>query len=380
MTGRGKLTILLTLKDRAEFTLRWMSYAERTHLPYRVLIADGGMGDEAGRILADQARFPHVDYEYRRFPPDVSYRQYYEKIDEALAQVSTPYVVMADNDDFLFAPVLEQSIRFLDAHPGYIASGGQNALFWVVPDPARPDERVYGDRVDWKCASHMRSNEAPTALERLRDQSLSITDSLFYCVKRIEEARRQFGLVRKLQLKDLFLMEILVHYLTIIAGPTKCFDGLFLARQHNSPGSSGIEHEHRFGDWLGRMLVDTWSTDFANVRDTIGAALAAADGIDQAEARDHVVQIYRHDAAPALLSDLLGEPTITLRMLSVLPAVRRLVAMPEESLLRRAARRLYRSIRWISLDAALGTQFLARPVPNAERDFRLVHDFLAKRP
>ena len=319
-----------------------MSYAERVRFPFKVLIADGGADASVPALLADRARFPNVDYEYLRFPEDTSYRQYYAKIDEALARVQTPFVAMADNDDFLLPEALAQSVRFLATNPDYAACGGRSALFWVVPGADDQSSLLYGNHVDCKVTSLIQSNDAPTATERLHRLPISIADLLFYDVKRIEEARRQFRLVRKMELNDLFLMEFLVHYLTVISGKTKRIDQLHLARQQNSPGSSGSEHQRRFGDWIGRMLVDSWSGDFAKFVAAASDALAAEDRVPPEDARECIVEAYRKHVAPALLSDLLEESSITLPMLAVVPAIRRLVGMPEESLLKRALRRLYR--------------------------------------
>lgn len=379
MDAEAQLTILLTLKDRGDFTRRWMAYAERVRFPFKVLIADGGSDASVAAFLAERERFPNVDYEYLRYPEDTNYRQYYAKIDDALGRVSTPYVAMADNDDFLVADALAQSVRFLASNPEYAACGGLCAQFWVVPDSARGESGLlYGDQVDWKVGSLVRSIDAPSAAERLDGVPISIADPLFYDVKRIEEARRQFRMVRQLELNDLFLMEILVHYLTVIAGKTRRLKQLHLVRQHNAPGSSGIEHQKRFGDWMGRMLVESWSGDFAKFLGASSEALAAADGMPLEEARDCIVEAYRTHVAPALLSDLLGEDSVTLPMLTVLPAVRRLVGMSEDSLLKRALRRIYRRLRWISLDAVLGTEIFARPAA-AERDIRPIREFLASR-
>ena len=41
MSADANLTILLTLKDRAPFTRRWLTYAAAAELPYRILVADG---------------------------------------------------------------------------------------------------------------------------------------------------------------------------------------------------------------------------------------------------------------------------------------------------------------------------------------------------
>ena len=174
-------------------------------------------------------------------------------------------------------------------------------------------------------------------------------------------------------------MEYLVHYLTVIAGKTKRLEQLHLARQHNAPGSSGIEHQKRFGDWMGRMLVESWSGDFAKFLAAASEALAAADGIAPDEARDCVVRAYRTHVTPALLSDLLEESSVTLPMLTVVPAVRRLVRLPENNLLKRVLRRIYRRLRWISLDAVLGTEIFTRPAATAERDFRPIREFLASK-
>ena len=379
MNPDRELTILLTLKDRPAFTHRWMAYAERTRLPFKVLIADGSTDDGVADLLADRTRFPNVDYEYLRYPEDTSYPLYFAKIEDALAKVRTPFVAMADNDDFLVADTLAKAVEFLVANPAYAACGGQGALFWIVADPVGgADGFLYGSRVDVKSTSLIRSNDARLAAERLRNLPISTADPLFYDVKRIEDARRQFQLVRRLNLSDLFLVEYLVHYLTVIAGKTKRFDRLFLARQHNAPGSSGVEHQRRYGDWMGRMLVETWSGDFTKFVDAAAEALASADGIGLQDARDRVVEAYRSQVAPALLSDLLEERTVTLSMLAVLPAVRRLVSLPEDNLLRSGLRRLYRRLRWISLDAVLGTEIFANPVAGADRDFLPIRDFLGK--
>jgi glycosyltransferase domain-containing protein len=380
MSTEDQLTILLTLKDRGEFTHRWMSYAQRVRLPFKVLIADGGYDASVSALLAERARFPNVDYEYLRYPEDTSYSQYYAKIDDALGRVRTPFVAMADNDDFLVPDSLARSVEFLIMSPDYAACGGQCAQFWVVPDPSEGvSGLLYGRQVDWKFTSNVQSSDAATAAERLHRLPISIADPLYYDVKRTGEARRQFKMVRQLNLTDLFLVEHLVQYLTVIAGKTKRFENLLLARQHNSPGSSGIDHQRRYGDWMGRMLVESWSGDFAKFLVAASEALAAVDRISLEEARDCVVETYRKQIAPALLSNLLEESTVTLPMLTVLPAVRRLVGMPEDSPLKRGLRWLYRRLRWISLDAVLGTELFTSPSATADRDFRPIREFLASK-
>jgi len=381
MSVHEDLTILLTLKDRVPFTSRWMSYADKTRFPFKVLIADGGTDEGASELLSDRAKFPNVNYEYVRYPPDRSYPDYYAKIADALGRVRTPYVAMADNDDFFFADALGEAVRFLSAHPDYATCGGQGAIFWVLPSPSGGDEGLlYGNNVEWKCTRETKSIDGNSARERMREQAVSTADTFFYDVKKTGEARKHFEIVRDLGPKDIFIFEQVVCFLTAIAGKAKRLDTLYLARQNNSPGSSGGTHAQKFGDWFGRMLVESWSEDFTKFANVASAFLAASDGISEDDAKDYVVRCYRMLVAPALLSDIIEEPTVTLSMSTVVPVVRRLVRLPEGSIVKRLARNLYRRVGWISLDSVYGTELVAGRVPAARKDFSAILKFLARTP
>ena len=177
---------------------------------------------------------------------------------------------------------------------------------------------------------------------------------------------------------DLFLHEQLLYFLTVIAGKTKQLDTLYIARQWNSPEGAGSTHMNRNGDWLGRMLVPSWSDDFTNFANITSAALAERDGIDIHEARDCVIESYRMQVAPSLLADLMAEPSVTLPMSMVVEVFRSLLTLSPDNLIRRMARMLYRRARWISPDAVHGTQLRATPVPRADQEFTPIYEFLTR--
>jgi hypothetical protein len=180
--------------------------------------------------------------------------------------------------------------------------------------------------------------------------------------------------VQDLNLKDLFLVEILIQFQTAIAGKMKRLDRLHIARQHNSPDSSGILHQEKYGDWFGRMLVESWSSDFTKVVKCVSEDLATADGISLEEAKNCVVSSYRMLVAPSLLSNILNEPSVPQSMPIVAALVRSLVKLPENSILKRSARSLYRKLRWISLDAVYGEKIITTRVPNLRNDFQPIVD------
>jgi glycosyltransferase domain-containing protein len=377
MTNAGSdLTIVLTLKDRAAFTLRWMSYANRIALPFRVLIADGGADESVPAMLSARSRFPNVDFEYRRYPYDATYTDYYGKVADALARVRTPYVALADNDDFFIVNGLRKSVDFLAANEDYVACGGQCVAFWIsessVGDALGP---LYGRRVEWKYSHNAGTESSPSARERVRHQTLGVND-VFYNVFRTGVLLRQLEALQRFDPKDLFLMEQLITFLTAIAGKIMQLDTLYIARQQNSPHSSGGAHQEAFGDWWGRMLVPTWSTDFAKLVDISAQALAEADRIPIEDAREWIVKSYRLSVAPSLLSSILDEATITPAIPLTLQLVRALVRLPKGSRLRRALRWCYRKSRWLSYESVYGTQIIASPAADARRQFEPVREFL----
>jgi glycosyltransferase domain-containing protein len=127
-----RLTIVLPLKGRHLFTLRFLWHANKARLPYRFLIADGEAHPELTRLLENSPKhFPALDIEYVRYPDDVDLRHFYSKMADALHRVRTPYVKVADNDDFLAPAGLEYCMGFLDAHADYICCSGGIAGFSV---------------------------------------------------------------------------------------------------------------------------------------------------------------------------------------------------------------------------------------------------------
>src|SRR5438874_1114489 len=112
-----KLTILLPLKGRHLHTLRFFWHANRYGLPYRFLVADGEVHPVVARLLGKPERvFPNLDIEYVQYPNDVDLSRYYEKLADAVSRVRTPYVMHADNDDFLMASGVDHCVKFLESN------------------------------------------------------------------------------------------------------------------------------------------------------------------------------------------------------------------------------------------------------------------------
>ena len=132
--NQKELTIILTLKGRPNFTLRWMQYMQSIHCEAKILVADGGDDKELENHLLNKCSFPLLNYDYIRCPYDESFAVFYKKIVDVTNLVTTKYVMYADNDDFFFVDAINQCIAFLEKNDDFCSCGGDSASLTLYSD------------------------------------------------------------------------------------------------------------------------------------------------------------------------------------------------------------------------------------------------------
>jgi glycosyltransferase domain-containing protein len=130
----GKLTIILTLKDRVSFTYRWMQYMNDIACAYPIIVADGGVDLVLEEYLKDYENYPKLNYTYIRYPFDNDLNTFYRKIVDAIDKVTTPYLLFADNDDFFLVEPIEDFIKFLDYNSDFVSCGGSNISLTLLSE------------------------------------------------------------------------------------------------------------------------------------------------------------------------------------------------------------------------------------------------------
>jgi glycosyltransferase domain-containing protein len=307
MSINNSLTIVLTLKDRVQFTWRWLRYAEYVNLPFKILIADGGSDDQVSEVLTHPENFPTLNYEYIRYPYDEDYAHYYAKVLDVLARVKTPFVVIADNDDFYMVDGLKQSVDFMARNPGFSSCRGVIGGVKIKPNANYGKlSQVYGKRTDISFAAQIYppgSTLGETAAQRVTEQFISYRTN-WYDVFRLEQAWTNFKAMQDLNLQDLILAQHVLHLLGNVAGPVQRQPYLYLVRQIESPGSSDRAENRNKGDHFDRMLLKSWSSDWTAFVEFIAKAVAEKDGIALEEARALVKQGYRTFMAPGIIECL----------------------------------------------------------------------------
>ena len=275
---------MVPLKGRPAFTLRFLWHANRARMPFRFLLADGEARPPLmGMLKNSQELFPHLDIEYVRCPDDTSWSRYFAKMHEAVRRVRTPYVLVAENDDFLARAGLERAMDFLDAHQDYVCCGGGIAGFSVHASRQAPLGKVLGP-INRMTYSYTPDENPPDVSS---SNTLARVLSGFQCHWFYHSVNRKTVLEpvwREVVEMDPSNFHVLEHFSTLrtLAQGKAHFDqtstiyfkqfdtslGGHWTTSGKAPSASFVYH----------FLRSRFSSDFAAMIDMVARAVVAADG------------------------------------------------------------------------------------------------------
>jgi glycosyltransferase domain-containing protein len=190
-----KLSIVLPLKGREEFTARFLKAA----VPIgKVVVADG-----SAVPLMSEKYHGGFDCDYFYAGHDTTLHRWWTKMVLAFDRVRTPYAMVADNDDLLNADGINRCVEFLDKHPDYIACSGRLQGFWMWPDP------VHGPRTAGTKRYALYDVPADYGQRTASERVLAGFQNSwsYYAVYRTEALKTIWGEVHDINLSDLQVHE-----------------------------------------------------------------------------------------------------------------------------------------------------------------------------
>ncbi len=119
---KSDLTIILLLKERQEYTERFLKYFEKNNKNFKLFIADGSKLNLGSKILKNIKKNPFITY--KKFKEDKNYKIYYQKKLSSLKIVKSKYVLFTSNDDFLIYPTLNKCTKILKENKNLNGAGG----------------------------------------------------------------------------------------------------------------------------------------------------------------------------------------------------------------------------------------------------------------
>jgi glycosyltransferase domain-containing protein len=285
-TGSPRLTIVMPLKGRRLFTFRLLWHANRLRLPYRFIIADGQVNEAAARYLENsRATFPNLDIEYIRYPDDTGYSRYFAKMSDAMQRVRTPYVMHADNDDFLGFNGIEKALDFLDAHSDYVCARGHQITFSVYAGMGGSPGGISGrfNKLYWD--NDFTDVVAPSAAERLRQGGLC--HRMYYAVYRSADLARIWREIVEIDFTDLMVHEDFFALRVLTLGNTHINTETV---SYYSQAATGISYQP-LRDWASHLLRSRFTSEIHAAIERIASAAADADSANAGAIAEHVQTI-----------------------------------------------------------------------------------------
>lgn len=289
-----RLTIVLPLKGRPLFTLRFLWHANRARVPFRFLIADGEVRPPLSEILenADE-HFPELDIEYVRYPDDTSFSRYFAKMHDAVRRVRTSYVMLADNDDFLAPAGIERAIEFLESHADYVCCGGGIAGFSVKAPPVAPLGMLLGSlgRLSYRYAPDSTPDDICENSALARALAAFRSQWIFYAVYRTPAQQIVCKEIAEMDLSGLHLMERFCAMRTLTLGKARVDQTVisyFKQADTSLGGHWSASEADTSGSFVYHLLRSRFTSDFAAIADRISHVVVEAEGGNVEEAARHV--------------------------------------------------------------------------------------------
>ena len=197
-------TLLLTLRDRTQYTESFFEYLNQINFPEKILVADGS--SDVGRISVQKIikNHPNLNIEYHDFGFDNSYQKYYKKLKTSLGLIKSPYVLLIDNDDYVNLEGCLEACRMMDNDPSIVACG-RIADLYLFP-------RVQSCKIRKSSSILQDSPEERLAYFAIRP------DAIWGLMLKVEGLREAFNAVSDANFEQLHLMELLFNLNVIQRG------------------------------------------------------------------------------------------------------------------------------------------------------------------
>ncbi len=200
------LTIILVIRDRVDFTDRWLSYYKRNFSYVKVIIADGS-NEMLFTKSQEQNLSKNLQYLYNG--PDNDIPTMIGKIRKSLSLVKSKFVLLASDDDFYLLSGIINSIQFLKENVEWHASMGIVRDFTIIK-PAEPSDYIYG-KVQFGDELYKSSSiSEPLPLDRIR-HFCTINDSFWHAVYRTESLLRIYCAAEKTELNSIMTFELFLN-------------------------------------------------------------------------------------------------------------------------------------------------------------------------
>jgi glycosyltransferase domain-containing protein len=229
---KKKLTIILLLKERKDFTQRFLLFFSKLPQEYKLLIADGSK-KALSKYYFEPLIKNNVDFKYCKFPYDKNLKTFVNKIYKSLLIVETEYVMLFDNDDFPVKSAIDRCIIALDKRQDLIGCGGYLLNFTLFAgklagNPIHLSKINYGGKYIQK-----------KSMDRVSSFLLGkINVNTINDIFRTKILKNTYKVIKNVNFKYYYFYFLLVDILNYYKGKVLKLNIPFILHQHHPEGMS----------------------------------------------------------------------------------------------------------------------------------------------
>ena len=267
----GECTILIPTHNRHHFLDRCVMWFIDKQYP--VVIADSS----AQEWVSEYRSSRYVTYLWE---PGAGFQTYISKVKKALDAVSTKYVNLCADDDFVTHDGIQTCVEYLNQHDDYSFAQGHSYLF-----------QSFGERqVLWPMLYNLNSADGGTWAARMAPD----TDTVYYGVNRADGLRDAFGFLCKQEFGKFIdhaagFFDFAITAITARRGKLRRLPIPFSIREY-SPITSAVGQRYQ------TIASDEVTTFYRNLIDHI------CEG-DQCPGRDTMLRLCARHYADCILYD-----------------------------------------------------------------------------
>lgn len=254
----NKTTILLLLKDRPEFTKRWLHVHEMLNFQIPIHIADGSLAKKNEKIISEfLKRNKRLKIDYKHYGKDIDLPTFYRKITNAIKSINSQYVIFTCNDDFLIEKSIIEGADFLENNKGYVATAGP------VYDTTMCQTKLEHTQIWGKLSHPINQYPAFDRKEELAESRIynflagRKNSYIFMALHRRDALLKTNEIIEQSCPPDLRLQEHLLSMMTLcfgkVSGAMPC-----MTFHQNNPGESAGKDIIKKGTWYQWIQSKEW--------------------------------------------------------------------------------------------------------------------------
>ena len=257
------LTIILQIRDRFEFSCRWLNFAYQNKCSYNIYIADGSENENLKNYIDKNKFYKILNIQYVKTEYDKNWKLYCNKILAALKTINTPYLLLADDDDFYHFENIQKCIDRLDDNKDLISCGANTIHFKII------DGIVSGKKIQFH--KNVKSSYLSTSILDNINLYFRGSRGIYYCIHRSDKFKNGWILNNNQNFSNGRMTELFMELYLLTCGKVEFINIPFYYRQYGSSiGNSALLSN----DFLDEMLKFNWHKDINKIINIISKKIS----------------------------------------------------------------------------------------------------------